>query len=489
MSTYEIRDPDEAKQHLLLGLLLARNAQISPQSVTDTLKWAMEIVAEGSPLPPLGFVGDVGGLAMGSLRASAHSNVPVQADLNPAVARKYDDYVLGRMYCDSSFERSADAIQSFQGRDKARGVAYIVNRIRERAQLGGAMLSPAVVKNLSQQKPEKVIEDAEQCRIEGGWSSRLISDWENLISGIRDTGDLLGPEDVFELESGTALSDFGQRVALRQALQMTTRLRCNMLAHKPRSLPKSYDVATNIMQEDHYPIGGFTSISNKGTVESMLRSELAYIDDEMRPDLFDIKFARDELLYYSRDENQFLRRRLAYLFVLNPDLVKARWKDPQLPCQRIVLLIATMFVVVKQLIDWMTEDAIRFEFVFVTSGGRQPLQDELELLETLFRDEISAGIVAIVPTSQGNLSRHCESIAQDSLCHLLSISCQKRPPLAGKMLVSQWVIDSHRPSFVGPGESQRTDTATDEDDIEELENDTGLRGWQNALESLLRHWV
>ena len=28
-----------------------------------------------------------------------------------------------------------------------------------------------------------------------------------------------------------------------------------------------------------------------------------------RPDLFDIKFLRDELLYYARDENRFLRRR------------------------------------------------------------------------------------------------------------------------------------------------------------------------------------
>ena len=76
---------------------------------------------------------------------------------------------------------------------------------------------------------------------------------------------------------------------------------------------RRYSVATNIMEEDHYPIGGFTSISNRGTVESMVRSELAYIDEGMRPDLFDIKFARNELLFYSRDENQFLRRRLSSL--------------------------------------------------------------------------------------------------------------------------------------------------------------------------------
>ena len=35
--------------------------------------------------------------------------------------------------------------------------------------------------------------------------------------------------------------------------------------------------------------------------------------------MFDIKFIRDELLYYSRDENQFLRRRRAFVFGLSAD--------------------------------------------------------------------------------------------------------------------------------------------------------------------------
>ena len=51
-----------------------------------------------------------------------------------------------------------------------------------------------------------------------------------------------------------------------------------------------------------------------------------------------MKFVRDELFYYSRDENQFLRRRRAFVFVLFPDLVAARFKDPELPYQRIVML-------------------------------------------------------------------------------------------------------------------------------------------------------
>ena len=49
-----------------------------------------------------------------------------------------------------------------------------------------------------------------------------------------------------------------------------------------------------------------------------------------------MKFLRDELLYYSRDENQFLRRRRTFVFALFPDLVDARFKDagPAVPADR-----------------------------------------------------------------------------------------------------------------------------------------------------------
>ena len=61
---------------------------------------------------------------------------------------------------------------------------------------------------------------------------------------------------------------------------------------------------TRALDEDTYPVGGFTSISTRGSIESLLHSQLAYMETDERPDLFDIKFLRDELLYYARDENQ-----------------------------------------------------------------------------------------------------------------------------------------------------------------------------------------
>src|SRR4029077_9489540 len=126
------------------------------------------------------------------------------------------------------------------------------------------------------------------------------------------------------------------------------------------------EVPTRILDEDTYPVGGFTSIATRGSIESLLHSQLAYMEDEPeRPDLFDVKYVRDELLYYARDENQLLRRRRTFVFVLFPDLVELRFKDADLPWQRIVFLLALVVATVRTLTEWLRTEALCFHFLFV----------------------------------------------------------------------------------------------------------------------------
>src|SRR5207253_3290566 len=122
----------------------------------------------------------------------------------------------------------------------------------------------------------------------------------------------------------------------------------------PRETP------TRILDDSAYPVGGFSSISTRGGIESLLHSQLAYMELDERPDLFDVKFLRDELLYYSRDENQFLRRRRTFVFALYPDLVQTRFKDAELPWQRCVLLLAFLIATVRKLTEWLSSDALQF---------------------------------------------------------------------------------------------------------------------------------
>ena len=475
MENFQLRDPEFAKSYLLEGILLSRTQPVSEATVELALRLAMEITSDGTPLPPLGLVVDIGIIAtnFGTERPKL-ARVP---GFDDGIARKYEDYVLGKIYSDISFERAIDAIARYENRDKDRAIAYLICQLCRRCNVGGAILSPAVIKTLQKEEHGDILLQAHELISSDGISSDMCDDYESVITSIQSSGELLGVEDVFELEHGTALAEFGQRIALRQVLRVAAELQKDLPNQKPRSRTRSYSVATNILEEDFYPVGGFSSISNKGTIESLLRSELAYIDKGIRPDLFDIKFARGELLYYSRDENQFLRRRLTFVFTLYPDLVAARFKDSQLQWQRIILVMAILFVIVNRLTQWLSDDSLKFHFLFADEPGADGLDDEINLLETLFREQMENGTVEIQSMDNTEVGGFCDDLARKSLCQNLLVTSRRKKSNQQLALVSQLIVNDIQPTL-------------------ELENDTkfkseeaDLDGWREALNSLLRFWV
>ena len=57
------------------------------------------------------------------------------------------------------------------------------------------------------------------------------------------------------------------------------------------------------------PLGGYDELSNKGTLSSLVPSELAYIDESMAFDLFDYKLIENQLTYFKRDSGAVFRIR------------------------------------------------------------------------------------------------------------------------------------------------------------------------------------
>src|SRR5262249_22986644 len=162
--------------------------------------------------------------------------------------------------------------------------------------------------------------------------------------------------------------------------------------------------------------------------ESLLHSQLAFMEDAgERPDLFDVKYLRDELLFYSRDENQFLRRRRTFALVLYPDLVHARFKDAALPYQRVVLLLALLVVTVRTLGGRVRPAALTSTSRSRGSGkkhGREsPGEEEGPLRETILRDPIASGAVQLVETPPAAaVEQQCALRARRSLVHCLALS-------------------------------------------------------------------
>ena len=480
MNVQVLRNPDEAHGFLLQGLWLQRAAPPGASTVKHILEWSLEIAAGGQPLLPLGIVADFGHAAYGADRVPRTSREqPTIPGLPPTLMRTYEDLVLGKIYADWSFERASDAMRQFQGRDRAIGLAYLIRQFRDRAGVGGVELSPGIIRSLLEANPEELLHRGWESLSANGPQPILIELYEALIAGARRMAEILALEDVIALEQRTALADMGQYVAHRQVLQTANLLEAGLPRSKVKPLAGRREVPTRVLDEDTYPVGGFTSISTRGSVESLLHSQLAFMerDPASRPDLFDIKFLRDELYYYSRDENQFLRRRRTFLFCLYPDLVKSRFKDPELPVQRIIMLLGLLLTAVRKLSEWLGADALKFEFLFLQDKDAKPLAQEAALLEMLFREQIANKTVEIRHFAE-ELGRYADQKAQRSLCHLLAIGAGDAEVETEAAVTSEFIVRGPRPQLrIG---HMQFDEPIAEDAVE---------SWTGALERLLMLWV
>lgn len=472
----ELRDPAELRLWVAQGLCLARVIPPWAAKTSEIFVWAQALASEGESLPPFGFLADLGHLAF---RTTTPATVPFQSIPNAptALLRRYEDYALGKLLADSNFERAVDALRQYSGADRSKGLLYLIRQMRAHLEIPGAVVSPAALKALGQTSAETLLNDGYESIAQGGALRTLTEMLDEITREIRNCPTVIGPEDVFELERRTALAPFGQRVALRQVLQAVTLLQEAVPRQRPPSRGRPHEVQTRIVEEDTYPVGGFASIATRGSIESLLHSQLAFMEPHERPDLFDIKFLRDELLYYSRDENRFLRRRRNYYFVLHPDLVDARVKDGDLPCQRVILLLAFVVVVIRALVDWLQADALKFEIILLNGRDPNELASEAELLAVLLADQISNGTVSIRKMVQSQLIEHWVLQSRRSQCYALIASTQ--PPsldLPTDVAASRLVV-GNPPVLAVDETSDRTAPGG------------GILGWKDSLTQVFDLWI
>lgn len=480
MELVELRDLDAARAYILQGLWLQRVVRPTGPLVRPALEWALEIASAGNPLPPVGFVADLGNVVYGHDRgrqAKEHVEVPGWPH---TLARSYEDHVLGKVYADWTFERATDALRRYTGRDQAKGLAYVVKQVRDRAKLGGVELPPAVLRGMLAAAGDDLLAEGYELLTRDGPLPLLVAQYESLVSAARRLAEVLGPEDVIAIEQRTALADMGQYVAHRQILQTTARLEARLPARPVRPLVGRKEVPTRVLDEDQYPVGGYSSISTKGSIESMLHSQLAYMEEGPDPaDLFDLKFVRDELFYYSRDENQFLRRRRTFMFALYPDLVTARFKDADLPAQRVVLVLSVVLTLVRRLTEWLSTDAIRFEVLFVQKGHDKPLAHEAELLELLLREQIERGSAVVRWVADAAaVAAECTAHGRASQLHALAIAADPPPLDPPGCVVCSLAVDAAAPTLTdGHGV------------IAEFPAEDAFDHWADATVRVLALWV
>ncbi|MFO0624310.1 MAG: hypothetical protein U0325_01735 [Polyangiales bacterium] len=175
---------------------------------------------------------------------------------------------------------------------------------------------------------------------------------------------LFTPEDLWEVAHRRALP--GE--AARHALRTLHRLVAAIAPCAPARLAAlRRGPARELLDADdpgRFPAGGFDALATRGALENLVRSEAAFVGEAVPQlpglDLFDLRLATDELLYYTRDESPLAGARRAVRFVVDAP-ASLRVKQPAHPAQALVMVDALMLATHRDLLDALGPHAARTE--------------------------------------------------------------------------------------------------------------------------------
>ncbi|MHC4662414.1 MAG: hypothetical protein ACYS8W_12060 [Planctomycetota bacterium] len=151
-------------------------------------------------------------------------------------------------------------------------------------------------------------------------------------------------------------------------------------------------VMTELRDAGYYPVGGFAEITNRpASLENMVRSELIYAGEDVEGlDLFNLRFAENELLYYNRDEGRLMRRRRRVNFVidLSTDMRIAPRRGEGQVWTHVCALMLRLAGDINTLFE---KDAVKFRLIAVAPESSEEIEKECNLLSVLLGREIALG--------------------------------------------------------------------------------------------------
>lgn len=230
---------------------------------------------------------------------------------------------------------------------------------------------------------------------------------------------IIRAEDLFELEHLDVLD----RAYLRRQVRNLIDVRESLPPASPHDLPireETSEVESRFLDQSQYPTGGFSELTNRGSFENLVLSELIYmgegvdLGDEPSKhdraaglrafgiDLFDVRFVEGELLFYSRDSGHLLRkRRTLHLCLDMREPLSIKYPDH--PYQLGTMVVGVVLALVRDMILLFFNDALHFTIHLVhqpeTAGGEPPeeVSKLKEVLDILLEAPIQHGILEILP--------------------------------------------------------------------------------------------
>ena len=354
---------EDDEERALAAELTLSGVALDADALAALAPIALALREELGALPPLSAVRELASLIEHGRGPAART-----VDVEPmrSALRRFDDHVLAPIASDARLIAIGDALARLPPGARPGATALVLAELLGRTRDAGLAPSGAALARVLA-RPAAELEAVDAAPFAAGVALRL----DALASARRIVPTALSAADLAIARHAPALRGLAERVALGQLAEAADLLDASLPRRLVRLRPTHGAAPTRLDDESAYPIGGFSSMSTQGTLENLVTSELAIMDPEgselrraLGFDLFDLRWAQGELLYYVRDETVAVRARRGVVLALDASLAEARVKDATLPFQRIVLALAVVMVAVERIGELLGESELAIRVVF-----------------------------------------------------------------------------------------------------------------------------
>lgn len=501
---------DTVDEWVALGLALQRGAAPGRELIEQVRPWLDSTLDLLAIVPPLGIAADIARLLARAPFDISRSEPVADPQLREALDA-YEEHVLGRLSADFRLESARDALVRLDVTLRPAAIAVFIEQVLQRLHRASSKLrtrspGPVAIRRVLHSHASELAEAGVLHLEDPDLAPQIASfarHYRELAAAARRCGSLIGDVELFTLENHEALNSPSLRLAMGQIAEAAQTIERALPVRVRRSDQSRGRTPTKIEDESAYPIGGYSSISTVGGIESLVSSELVYMNPPHERaagevDLFEVRWAAGELLKYTRDESVHTRERRTVCFALMPELDDARIKDTDVPFQRIVVCLGGLVAGARKLCAWLDEAELSIELIGVGHLGptplehAQPLAPELELARLVLREYIESGVVSTLTLDDSDAVRaHAEQAAQTGASDLVWLvggdwqpsEPEARPGKAGPGLRRALPYREHALSLARARPRLWLEGAATNDDFSTQLD--GWEAWQRGFQQLL----
>lgn len=398
----------DATRAYVLGSLLLRGSDHPDVAARArrALGWYRDLAAATGATVPFVLVYDLGWLLLDGhafpFRELSKEGVEGR---EAEVVRSYQNFFLNALLrTDDTFRRASEAIAADPSRDDL--VARAVGLLLRGVAVPDVRLNSAILRSLDVAGRLEPWAEAEAWDAEAGRDHAHLEELDPIIGQLvmRAGARAFGEDDLSEIENWSAYRKAAQRVAGRRIAAVAG----SIPPFDPRRIRIAHETGkeTEIPDSGTWAEGGYVGIHTKGAPESLVPSELAYLDEDAGlghgVDLFTVRDAESQLLYYERDQGELQRHRRTIHLAFAPDsgfraMVRGH------PDQLAVAVYGVIVKAAKDLDALFHEDALSLVVHLVprdpTSAAK--VDEDSQLLAVLLRNEADRGIVTVAVEQPG----------------------------------------------------------------------------------------